>query len=112
MAKRKARNQIGNLTPDHKKLGIDLISLRVGGMRKSVGKLSMRAITLLQTSSQLEVYTRSYSPIKLREFQPWQFQDSHLGVLRQKAIWVRASQRGAEYTIWGKVVASPESGPW
>jgi hypothetical protein len=25
---------------------------------------------------------------------------------------MRALQRGAEYTIWGKVMASLESGPW
>ncbi len=30
----------------------------------------------------------------------------------QKTIWMRFSQRGAEYTIWGKVVASLESGLW
>jgi hypothetical protein len=24
----------------------------------------------------------------------------------------RRERRGTEYTIWGKVVASPESGPW
>jgi hypothetical protein len=30
----------------------------------------------------------------------------------KKTIWMWASQRGVEYTIWGKVVASPESGPW
>jgi hypothetical protein len=43
---------------------------------------------------------------KLREFQPWQFRDFQI------AIWMRALQRGAEYTIWGKVMASLESGPW
>jgi len=37
---------------------------------------------------------------------------SLLGVLGQKAIRMWVSRRGAEYTIWGKVVASPESGPW
>jgi hypothetical protein len=36
----------------------------------------------------------------------------NLGVLGQKAIWMRASRRGAEYTIRGKVLASPKSGPW
>jgi hypothetical protein len=38
--------------------------------------------------------------------------DSHLEVPGQKTIWMWASQRGVKYTIWGKVVASPESGPW
>jgi len=34
------------------------------------------------------------------------------GVLIQKTIWMWAPWRGAEYTIKGKVVASPKSGPW
>jgi len=38
--------------------------------------------------------------------------DSHLGVSGQKAIWMWVSWRGAEYTIKGKVVASPKSGLW
>jgi hypothetical protein len=40
------------------------------------------------------------------------FQDSHLGVSRQKAIWMWPPWRAAEYTTRGKVVASPKSGPW
>jgi hypothetical protein len=38
--------------------------------------------------------------------------DSHLGVLRQNVIWMWASWRATKYTIRGKVVASPKSGPW
>ncbi len=41
-----------------------------------------------------------------------QFRDSHLGVPWQKAIRMWPPWSGAEYTIWGKVVASSESGPW
>jgi hypothetical protein len=37
---------------------------------------------------------------------------THLGVSRQKAILMPLPWSGAEYIIWGKVVASPESGPW
>ncbi len=33
-------------------------------------------------------------------------------ISRQKAIWMWSPWRGAKYTIWGKVVASPEFGPW
>jgi hypothetical protein len=47
MAKRKARNQTTNLTPDQKKSGIDPIYLVVEGMRDTVGKLSMRVTTFL-----------------------------------------------------------------
>jgi hypothetical protein len=38
--------------------------------------------------------------------------NSHLGISRQKAIWMWVLWRGVEYTIRGKVVASPKSGPW
>jgi hypothetical protein len=70
MAKRKVGNQIDNLTSDHKKSGIDLMSLHAGDMQHAIGKLSTRATTLHQTSSRSEVCTRSYSPTKLWEFQP------------------------------------------
>jgi hypothetical protein len=48
----------------------------------------------------------------LWESQVWEFQDSHLGVTRQKATWMWPPWRGATYTIWGKVVASTKFGPW
>jgi hypothetical protein len=38
--------------------------------------LSTRATTLVQTSLRSEVCTRSYSPAKLRDSQPWWFRDS------------------------------------
>jgi len=52
------------------------ISLHVGGMQHTVGKLSMRATTLFYTSFQLKVYTQSYGPPNLCESQLWEFQDS------------------------------------
>jgi hypothetical protein len=36
----------------------------------------------------------------------------YLGVSGKRAIWMQVQRRAAENTIWGKVVASPESGPW
>ncbi len=36
----------------------------------------------------------------------------HFGGMGQRAIWVWARWSNAENTIWGKVVASPEFGPW
>jgi len=42
----------------------------------------------------------------------WAISGLPLGVLGQKAIWISASWRGAEYTLRGKVVISPKSGPW
>jgi hypothetical protein len=68
MAKRKVRNQTGSLIPNHEMSGIDPISVRAGGVWYTVGKLSMRATTLLYTSSWLEVWARNYSFAKLREF--------------------------------------------
>jgi len=70
------------------------------------------ATTLLQTSSPSKVCIQSYGAPKLRESQLWEFWDSHLGVPRQNAIWMWASWKGTEYTIKGKVVASPKSEPW
>jgi len=57
-------------------LGIDPISLRVGGMQHIVGKILSRATTLIQTLSQSKVYTQSYGAPKLQESQLWQFLDS------------------------------------
>jgi hypothetical protein len=55
VAKKKVGNQIDNLTPQHKKLEIDLTPVRKGGVRHAFEKLSMKATTLLQTSSQSKV---------------------------------------------------------
>jgi len=60
MVERRAKNQTGNLTSDHKKSGIDLILVCAGGVQHIVGKLLMRVISLLKTSSQSEVGARSY----------------------------------------------------
>jgi hypothetical protein len=54
----------------------------------------------------------NYVPSKLRESQLWEFRDSHLGVLGQKAIWMWPPWRASKYTIKGKVMASPKSRPW
>jgi hypothetical protein len=56
MCERRARSQIGNLTPNHKKSGIDLTPVCVGGVQHTVEKLSRRATSLLQTSSRSEVW--------------------------------------------------------
>jgi len=112
MEKRKAGSQIGNLTPNHQKSGIDPTPMCVGEMKHTFGKLSKRATSLLQTSSQSEVWAKSYDRSKSRESKSGQFRDSSLGVPGQKAIRMCMPWRGTKYTIWGKVVASPESGPW
>jgi hypothetical protein len=95
-----------------RKIEIDPIYLFADGVRHTVEKLSTRATTLLQTTFRSEVCSQSYGAPKSRESQLGRFRDSHLGVSGQKAIWMWAPWRGVEYTIRGKVVASPKSGPW
>jgi hypothetical protein len=112
MVERKAESQINSLTPDHKKSGIDLIPLCAGEVQHTVGKLLRRAISLLQTSFQSKVWIGSYELPKSRESKLGQFWDSSFGIPRIKAIWMRVLRSNAENTIWGKVVASLESGPW
>jgi len=60
MAKRRVGSQIGSLIPDHKKSGINLIFVRADGVQHTIGKLSTRVTTLLENSSQLEVFTQNY----------------------------------------------------
>jgi hypothetical protein len=103
---------IASLTPDHKKSGIDPILVCSDGVWHTVGKLLRRATTLLQTSSQSEVWAGSYEFPKSRESKLGQFRDSSLGIPGIKAIWMRVPRSNAKNTIWGKVVASPESRPW
>jgi hypothetical protein len=112
MGKRRGESQVGSLTPDHKKSGINPIRMCDGGVRHGVEKLSRRATRLVQTSFQSEVGARSYDGPKSRESKPRQFRDSTLGVPGQRATWAWARWSNAENTIWGKVVASPESMPW
>jgi hypothetical protein len=112
MVKKRAWSQTGNLTPDHKKLRIDPTPMCADGVRHTIGKILSRATRLLQTSSQSEVWARSYELPKSWESKSGQFRDSSLGVPGIKAIWMRMPQSNAKNTIWGKVVASPESRPW
>jgi hypothetical protein len=112
MGKRRAGSQTGSFTPDHKKSGIDPIPRCDGDVRHGVEKLSRRVTRLVQTSSQSDVAARSYDGPKSQESKLGQFRDFTLGVPGQKATWAWAQWSNAENTIWGKVVASPESGPW
>jgi hypothetical protein len=47
MVERKVGSQIGSLTPDHKKSGIDPIPVCAEGVQHTVGKLSRRATSSL-----------------------------------------------------------------
>jgi hypothetical protein len=84
MAKRRAGSQTTNLTPDQKKSGIDPIYLFVENVWHTIGKLSTRATTLLQTALQSKVYSQSYGAPKSRESQLAGFRDSHSGVPGEK----------------------------
>jgi hypothetical protein len=75
-----------------------------------VGKLSTRATTLLQTASRPKVCSQSYGAPKSRESHLAQFRESCAGVPGKIAIWMWAPWRVTEYTIRGKVVASPSPG--
>jgi hypothetical protein len=78
-------------------------------------------IPLKSSWGELQVYFRSRSnprsePRVMSSQSPrsklGQFWDSSLGVPGIKAISMRIRWSNAENTIWGKVVASPKSGPW
>jgi hypothetical protein len=112
MVERRVGNQTGSLTPDHQKSGIDPIPMCAGEVRHTVGKISRRATTLLQTSSQSKVGARSYERPKSQESKPGQFRDSTLGVPGKSVIRMQVQRWDAKNTIWGKVVASFESKPW
>ncbi len=62
--------------------GIDLTLMCADGMWQTIGKFLMRATTLLQTSSQLEVWAKNYNPAKLESpnrgnfgTPPWESRD-------------------------------------
>jgi hypothetical protein len=81
-------------------------------LQHTVGKLSTKATIFLKTSLRSKVCTKSYAPSKSRESHLLEFRDFHLGVPGQKAIRMWPPWRTTKYIIWGKVVASPRSGPW
>ncbi len=85
MTKRRAGSQIVSLTPDQKKSGIDPIYLAADDVRHTIGKLSTRATTLLQTALRSEVCSQSYRAPKSRESQLARFRDSHAGIPGEKS---------------------------
>jgi hypothetical protein len=85
MAKRRAGSQTANLTPDQKNSGIDPIYLAADDVAHTVGKLSTRATTLLQTALRSEVCSQSYGAPKLQESRRAGFRDSHAGVPGEKS---------------------------
>jgi hypothetical protein len=80
MTKRRVGSRTANLTPDQKKSGIDPIYLAADDVRHTVGKLSTRARTLLETALRSEVCSQSYGAPKSRESQT-PGKNSHLDVV-------------------------------
>ncbi len=95
-------------------MGITPISSWAGDIQHTFEKLSTRATTLLQTSSWLEVYIQVMAPQSCRSPNFGNFGKLPFGSLvpRQNDIWVLILWSSTEYTIRGKVVASPKSEPW
>ncbi len=81
-------------------------------MSYTIGKLLTRAKTLLETSPQLEVCTRSYGPPKLWKSQFLEFWDFQFGCLGTK--WHLGVGPVAKHrdNYKGEGVASPKSEPW
>jgi hypothetical protein len=94
------------------KVGNDLFPTCAPGMQHDVGKLSLRATSLVQTSSRSEVEARSYEVTKSRESKPGQFRDSTLRVPGKEAIRMPLPWANAKNTIGIMVVAFLELGPW
>ncbi len=67
MGKRRAGSQIGSLTPDHKKLGIDLFPTSELRVRYVVEKMTTRATSLVQTSLRSDFAVGSYELPKSRD---------------------------------------------
>jgi len=85
MARRKAGSQIANFDSRPEKGGNRLDLLGYKGCAIYLGKLSMKATTLLETTSRSEVCSQSYGVSKLRESQLARFRDSHSGVPGEKS---------------------------
>jgi len=103
------------------KLAVDSWQLKVGNRPNSGacrGSATHRWKALEESYSfgldlvPIQVRARSYERPKSQESKLGQFRDSTLEVPRKRAIWMQVRWRSAKNTIWGKVVASLESGPW
>ncbi len=84
MAKRRVGSQTASLTPDQKKSRIDPIYLAADDVPHTVGKLSTRATTLLQTALRSQICLQSYGASKFRESQLSRFRKSRESPGREK----------------------------
>jgi hypothetical protein len=86
--------------------------LGASSMKHTFENLSTTAITLLQTSLQSKVCTWSYASQSYESSNYGNFGTPIWKSWNKKAIRMWPMWRGAEYTIRGKVVASPKFRPW
>jgi hypothetical protein len=77
-----------------------------------IGKLLERICLKWACITHSDTSNTKLWPPKSWKSQFWEFRDSQMGVLGQNDIWVLILWPSTEYTIRGKVVASPKSGPW
>jgi hypothetical protein len=112
MAKRRAGSQIANLTPDQKKSGIDPIHLVADNVPHTVGS-SRQELQLCFITHFDPRFARKVTGLQSRGSLGWRDFGTRTRESREKkVIWMWAPWRDAEYTIRGKVVASPKSEPW
>jgi hypothetical protein len=103
---------LGVLTPDHLKLRIALIPLHASGVPHIVGKLLMRGYNFAWYFTSIGgLHIKLWDP-KVTGIPILGISGFPFGVLRQNDIWVLVLWPRTEYTIKGKVVASPKSRPW
>jgi hypothetical protein len=116
MGKRRAGSQTGSLTPDHWKLGIDLFPTSANRECDMKLESSQRELQLWFRPRLDQNWQSGVMSSQSLETPTWivlrQFRDSNLGVPGKCAIWMQLPWGFAKNTIWGMVVASPESRPW
>jgi hypothetical protein len=116
MGKRRAGSQIGSLTPDHWKSGINLFPKSELRVQHSVGKILMSVTTLVQTSLRLDFTIESYGHSKFWESNWESSRDSFGTPFResQQNVPFGCSLGGELQRILQGVRwwLTPESGPW
>jgi len=75
-------------------------------------KLSTRTTTLLQTAFRSKVCSQVMGLQCPGRPRWWDFGTPTWESWEKKTIWMWALWTGLEYTVRGKVLASPKSGPW
>jgi hypothetical protein len=125
MGKRRAGSHIANLTPDHKKSGIDLFPTFELRVRYVLGKISTKATSLVQTLLRSDFVLGSYELPKSRDSNRDSFgtisglqlgspgKKSHLDVVPE--MWRREYYMGGRWWLPpspGRCVSCDPKCPW